>query len=119
MTVAETLLVYVGAPLLVVIVLAALTYLPGARKKSRWKSGSSWDHEPVWYEPHPEHPEADAHGAPAFGAAVSGSGTQAIGSSLYGEPTDGDGSHAESAGATAASTPAVTAGPLGGARGTW
>jgi hypothetical protein len=121
-TVAETLLVYVGAPLLVVLVLAALTLLPGRRRRPRWKSGQPWQHDPIWYEPHPDHPTDDEHGVPAHGAAVSGGETKAIGSSLYGEPQDrGDAgaSHGASQGASAASSRAVPAGPLGGARGTW
>jgi hypothetical protein len=84
-TVAETLLVFVGAPLLIVLVLAALIFLPGGRKRPRYKSGQPWEHAAVWYEPHPEGP--GGHGAHA----------------------------ALEAGATSAST----AGPLGGARGTW
>lgn len=102
MTVAETLLVYVGFPLLVVLVLAALT-LPRGRKRPRWKSGQEWPHEPVWYEPHPE--STGGHGG-----------------------GHGDGHAAIGAGATAAALPAgasdggarpVAGGPLGGARGTW
>ena len=130
MTVAETLLVFVGAPLAVFVLLWALTYLPGGRQRNgvRYKPGQSWDHEPVWYEPQPE--DAPQHTA--------GEGdTQAVGSSLYGEPAalgsssspDGAGARVGarmltggSQGATAisagASAPA-SVGPLGGARGTW
>ena len=118
MNVAETLLVFVGAPLAVVLVLAALIFLPGGRKRPRYKSGQPWPHEAVWYEPHPEGPAGD-HGG-GYGAGVPGQGTLAIGSSLYGEPTDGHGS--ASHGATAvggAPAPRASAGPLGGARGTW
>jgi hypothetical protein len=80
--VAETILVFVGIPLAVVVLLAVLIFLPGGRKRPRYKPGQPWDHEPVWYEPHPEH-------------GPSGHGRRtAIGSS-------------------------ATAGPLGGARGTW
>jgi hypothetical protein len=84
--VAETLLVFVGAPLAVVAVLALLIFLPGGRKRPRYKSGQPWPHEPVWYEPHPEGPAGDHHG----------------------------GSHAAIGAGSA-----TTAGPLGGARGTW
>jgi hypothetical protein len=105
--VAETLLVYVAAPLAIVLVLAVLVYLPGGRGRPRYKSGQPWEHEAVWYEPHPDHaPAAGGHGE-----------TQAIGSSVYGELTDGSGDHAH--GATAAASHPVSAGPLGGARGTW
>ena len=119
MNVAETLLVFVGAPLAVVVVLALLIFLPGGRKRSRYKSGQPWPHEPVWSEPHPEGP-AGGHGGGGYGAGVPGQGTLAVGSSVYGEPTDGagHGSH----GATAiggAPAPRASAGPRGGARGTW
>jgi hypothetical protein len=111
--VAETLLVFVGAPLAIVVVLALLIFLPGGRKRPRYKSGQPWTHAPVWYEPHPEHGPAAGHGAGE---------TQAIGSSLYGEH-HGDGAAPHGATAlgqhgSAAAAP-VAAGPLGGARGTW
>jgi hypothetical protein len=115
-TVVETILVYAVAPLAVVAVLALLTLVPGRRKRARYKPGQAWDHEPIWYEPHPEHPTAGEHGVPGFGAAVTGGATTAIGSSLYGEPTGAAGGHESAAPAPA---PAVPAGPRGGARGTW
>jgi hypothetical protein len=62
-TVAETLLVFVGAPLAVVVLLALLIFLPGGRKRPRWKPGQPWDHEPVWYEPHPGALPAAGHGS--------------------------------------------------------
>jgi hypothetical protein len=83
-TVAETILVYAGAPLLIIAVMAALIFLPGGRKRPRYKSGQPWEHAPVWYEPHPD------------GAA-------------------GHGGHA----ALEAGVHTGSAGPLGGARGTW
>jgi hypothetical protein len=53
-TVAETILVFVGAPLAIFLVLAFLTLGPGVRdRRPRYKPGQSWTHEPVWYEPHP------------------------------------------------------------------
>ena len=133
MNTVEVLLVLVGIPLAVIVVLALLT-LPGGRKRTRYKPGQPWEHAPVWYEPHPEHPvESGGHGE-----------TKAIGSSMYGEQpeerntgTGGSAGHgptahgpasdgatsqgATSHGATAAAAapPRVDAGPLGGARGTW
>jgi hypothetical protein len=96
------------------VVLALLT-LPGGRKRTRYKPGQAWDHAPVWYEPHPEHPVDAGHGE-----------TKAIGSSVYaeqpGERNTGDGHAPTTHGATsagAAAPRAVDAGPLGGARGTW
>ena len=128
MTVVETLLVFLVAPLAVYVLLWALTYLPGGRRRQgvKYKPGQAWEHEPVWYEPQPEN--APTHAA--------GQGdTQAVGSSLYGETaalgsSDGHGSGAigssviaeGSHGATAISAGApvpAAAGPLGGARGTW
>jgi len=73
-TVAETILVYAGAPLLIIAVMAALIFLPGGRKRPRYKSGQPWEHAPIWYEPHPggltgagSHAalEAGAHTGPA------------------------------------------------------
>ena len=97
MTVAESILVFAGVPLLIILVMAALIFLPGGRKRPRYKSGQAWDHAPIWWEPHPERSEAAGHGE-----------TLAIGSSVYGEPIGDGGAHAP-----------VSAGPLGGARGTW
>ncbi|UOY03390.1 aa3-type cytochrome oxidase subunit CtaJ [Blastococcus sp. PRF04-17] len=124
MTVAETLLVFAGAPLAIIAVLALIIYWPRGRKRARYKSGQPWEHEPVWYEPHPEGP-AGGHGVGGgYGAGVPGAGTQAIGSSVYGEPTDGGHGRPGQAshGATTAGVsapPRGTGGPLGGARGTW
>ena len=52
MTVVETILVFAGIPLAIVLVLALLIFVPGGRKRSRYKSGQPWEHEPIWYEPH-------------------------------------------------------------------
>ena len=131
-TVAETLLVYVVAPLAVIVVLALLTLVPGRRKKLRYKPGQPWEHEPVWYEPHPVggggHGPTEAHGP----AGVPGDGTTALGSSMYpeqhgpGAPGQsgaygrGDSHGATSARALAAGPSAAAAArPFGGARGTW
>jgi hypothetical protein len=108
--VAETLIVFAGAPLAVIVLLALLIFLPAARnKRPRYKPGQPWEHAPVWYGPHPEHGPAAGHGE-----------TLAIGSSVYGE-RHGDGASGHGGagdGASAAPRPA-SAGPLGGARGTW
>ncbi|MGY1708386.1 hypothetical protein ACI8AC_02635 [Geodermatophilus sp. SYSU D00758] len=125
MTVVETLLVFVGAPLAVILVFWALIYLPGGRRrKLRYKPGQAWEYDPVWYEPHPAGGPGGGHGTGP--AAVPGSGTSALGSSMYPEqqtePGAGDGhAPARTAGATAvgAGGQAVVGGPLGGARGTW
>ncbi|SDF48351.1 hypothetical protein SAMN05660662_2294 [Blastococcus aurantiacus] len=119
MTVAETILVFAGAPLAVVLLLALLTIGPAARnRRPRYKPGQPWSHEPIWYEPHPE---GTGHGSDH------GDGeTTAIGSSLYGERHGADaaathavsGGSSSAGGASAARAPRP-AGPLGGARGTW
>jgi hypothetical protein len=93
--VAEALLVFVGAPLAIVAVLALLIFVPGGRKRPRYKSGQPWTHAPVWYEPHPEHGPAAGHGG-----------------------GDAHGATAISQHGSAAAAPS-SAGPLGGARGTW
>ena len=120
MNVAETILVFAGAPLAVIAVLALLIFAPAARnRRPRYKPGQPWEHAPVWYEPHPEHAPAAGHG-PASGHGE----TLSIGSSVYGEP-HGDGvsaygSSAHGATADGGTVPRpVAAGPLGGARGTW
>ena len=115
MNVAETIIVFVGIPLAFVLLLAALIFLPGGRKRPRYKSGQAWEHDPVWFEPHPEHSPAAAHGTPGHDGQ-----TKAIGSSVYGEPTDAShGSSGAGHGAGSSAPRAVSAGPLGGARGTW
>ena len=64
MTVAETLLVFAGAPLAVIALLALLIYLPrGHHKRPRWRAGQPWEHEPVWFEPHPGALQAGGHGS--------------------------------------------------------
>jgi hypothetical protein len=107
-TVVETLLVFAGAPLAIVVLLALLIFVPGGRKRPRYRPGQPWEHEPIWYEPHPEHSPVESHDA---------QGT-AITSSVYPErPAIGAG---DSHGAgTSTAAPARPAGPLGGARGTW
>ena len=98
-TVVETLLVYVGAPLAVIVVLALLTLVPGRQKRARYRPGQPWEHAPVWYEPHPEGGSHDAGHGDGH-AALGAGGATALGA---GSP---------------AAAPAV-GGPRGGARGTW
>ena len=60
MSVTETILVFAGAPLAVVLLVALLTMGSAARdRRPRYKPGQSWHHAPVWYEPHPD---GAAHG---------------------------------------------------------
>jgi len=102
-SVAETLLIYLGIPLAIVLVLAALVFLPGGRRRPRWKSGQAWSHDPVWYEPHPEATGGHGDGHGDDHAALS----------------SGDGHAALTSGSENAAAAAAAAGPLGGARGTW
>ena len=110
MPVWQTVLIYVVAPLVFVLFLAALT-LPGGRKRPRWKSGQPWPHEPVWYEPHPEAlgEHGDAHGD-GHAALPTGHVPAAV---LDAGPSAGAVTAHDDAAAP------VTGGPLGGARGTW
>ena len=100
MTVVETLLVFVGIPLLIVAVLAVLTLRPDkGHRRLRYKPGQPWEHAPVWYEPHPQHGPADAHGDGHVDSLAIGAG--------HGAATPGTGARPH------------PGGPLGGARGTW
>jgi hypothetical protein len=103
----QTVLIYAGIPLLVVLIFAALT-LPGGGRKPRWKSGQPWEHEPVWYEPHPA---AGTHSGPGEAHGLDDAGGHAAlgpGTTRAALPS---GEELESR--------AAAAGPLGGARGTW
>ncbi|MGY2128338.1 aa3-type cytochrome oxidase subunit CtaJ [Blastococcus sp. SYSU DS0617] len=122
MTVAETILVFVAVPLAIVLALALLTLGPAARnRRPRYKPGQPWNHDPIWFEPHPE--------ATGHGGGHGDDHAQALGSSVYPERygDEAAATHAVSGGttpgglatgATAAPRP-KPAGPLGGARGTW
>ena len=75
MTVVETILVFVGIPLAIILLLALLIFVPGGRKRVRYKSGQPWEHAPIWYEPHPDNPVI-AHGSHA--ALPAGSATHSV-----------------------------------------
>ncbi len=105
MTLVETLLVFLVAPLSVLVVVYALVLLPALKNRDRYKPGKPWGHAPVWYEPHraggghdeehgDDHREAIPTGARASTLAI------------------GQAPHAPSA-------PTVTRTASGGARGTW
>jgi hypothetical protein len=57
MTIWQTLLVFVGIPLAVLAVFAALVLGPSAARAPRYRPGSPWPFQPVWYLPHPAHTE--------------------------------------------------------------
>jgi hypothetical protein len=103
MSVIETVLIYGVIPLAVFLAFAAVTLIPGRGKdKTRYRPGQPWDHEPVWYEPHPETAgvhgggHGDEHRRPGLGATVA--------------LTTGEHPH---------EAPAPRRTAAGGARGTW
>ncbi len=50
----ETVLTFVGAPLGIVLVITLFVYGPSElRAPSRYRPGRAWNHEPAWYVPHP------------------------------------------------------------------
>jgi len=69
-SVVETILVFVGIPLAIVVVLALLIFVPGGRKRPRYRPGQPWEHAPIWYEPHPDATGHSAHPALEGGAHV-------------------------------------------------
>jgi hypothetical protein len=105
----ETVLIYGVIPLAVFLLLAVATLLPGRGKdRTRYRPGQPWEHETVWYEPHP--------GVPGVPGGHGGHGDD-----------HGD-SHGPGLGATAAAltigehpreTDAHRRTAAGGARGTW
>src|SRR3954452_470392 len=103
-TVVETILVYVVAPLAVIAVLALLTLVPGRRKRPRYKPGQPWQHAPVWYEPHPEATGGGSGAGHSDGHAALGAGASRA---------------AITSGASTGTATPVPGGPRGGARGTW
>ena len=105
----EVVLIYGVIPLAVFLLLAMLTVLPGrGRDKTHYRPGRPWDHEPVWYEPHPDASGVDGGG---HGAGDGDHGRPSLGATAA-ALTIGEQPHtAESA------EPRRTA--AGGARGTW
>ena len=75
MNVAETILVFVGIPLAIILVLALLIFGRGGRKRPRYRPGQPWDHAPVWYEPHPQ--ATGGHGATSHAAIEGGTAAAA------------------------------------------
>lgn len=79
MTVVETVLIYVGVPLAVVVLLALLTVLPSSGRRPRYRSGQSWDFAPVWWSANPAglgHGRPDADGRQSSGGTVVGGGAR-------------------------------------------
>jgi hypothetical protein len=64
-SVLEIVLIYGVVPAGIVAVLALLIFVPGAARAPRYRPGRPWEHDPVWYVPHPESvPSAATAGRP-------------------------------------------------------
>lgn len=108
MSVLETVLIFGVVPLVIVLLFAAVTLLPGRGKEhSKYRPGKPWRAAPVWYEPHPDVPgvvgghaeDGAGHAPPRLGAT---SAALAIGQRAYVSTAD-----------------TVQRSAAGGARGTW
>ncbi len=53
-SVGEGLLLFVAAPLGLLLLLAALTLLPGAKRSERYRPGRAWGAAPVWFSGPPD-----------------------------------------------------------------
>lgn len=55
MTVTETLLVFVGIPLAVILLIGAAVYGKSmVQAPNRYRPGKPWEYEPRWYSAHPD-----------------------------------------------------------------
>ena len=54
MSIPETVLIYVGAPLGLYLLAAFAVYGPTAVSQPRYRPGRPWTHEPVWFLPAPD-----------------------------------------------------------------
>lgn len=110
MSVIETVLIYGVIPLAVFLALAVATLMPGrGKEKTRYRPGQPWEHEPVWYEPHPE--ASGVHGSGHGDAHADGAG--------HGRPGLGATALALTIGEQPDTAPAPRRTAAGGARGTW
>jgi len=68
----QTVLVFVVAPLGGLGLLALLVFGAGGRHSQRYRPGRPWEHEPVWYLPRPDGdaPVASPEGRAALAAAT-------------------------------------------------
>jgi hypothetical protein len=68
----QTVLVFVVAPLGGLALLALLVFGAGVRQAPRYRPGRPWEHRPVWYLPRPESdvPAASPAGRAALPAAA-------------------------------------------------
>jgi hypothetical protein len=92
MSIVETVLVFVGIPAGVFALVALATLGPGSARAPRYRPGSSWDYQPVWYLPHPAHhgpvSELQSAGATEASARLAVTGTVA-GPAEPADPTGG------------------------------
>jgi hypothetical protein len=52
-SVLETVLLFVVAPVGGLLLIALATLVRPAKRGTRWRSGESWDHEPLWWMANP------------------------------------------------------------------
>jgi hypothetical protein len=69
-SIVQTLLVFVGIPVAVYVVLAALVVLPGSARTPRYRPGEPWPFAPVWYLPQPARLTGPGHAGPDGRAAL-------------------------------------------------
>lgn len=55
MNIAETVLVFVGIPLALILILIAAVYGRTATQPNRYRPGRPWTYDPVWYVGSPTH----------------------------------------------------------------
>jgi hypothetical protein len=55
MSIVQTVLVFVGIPAGAFALIALVTLGPGSARAPRYRPGSPWEYQPVWYLPHPAH----------------------------------------------------------------
>lgn len=77
MTIWETLLIYAGAPLLIMAVVGAIIMAARVPKNTPHKLGEPWDEEPIWWgavdeAPWRAHSDSHAIAAGTSGGAASG-----------------------------------------------
>jgi hypothetical protein len=63
LSVVETLLIFVGIPLAVILIIAALVYSGGRKSAKRYRPGRSYDYASVWFTSTAHGAAADQHGA--------------------------------------------------------
>jgi hypothetical protein len=55
MTVVQTVLVFVGIPLGIIVLISLAVYGKAmVRQPNRYRPGKAWDYPPSWYVPHPD-----------------------------------------------------------------